>query len=133
MTQMPKEQFYYLAAHAGAVLLVGLGIAYVAGAPDFWKGFIVGALIVAVVVLFRQKLRDEYAERLWNAGTAGAFGVTLITAFSPEFLSDAFRGFADGFGGPGSSAITPTPGVIGTFALIGFFAAFHLALWRNRA
>lgn len=126
-----KAQHYLYSAHAGALLMVALGLAFAFDLPDFGKGFIVGMLIVIVLALFRSKARDEYVERLWNAGTAAAFLVTL----SMTVGADLARGFVDGLlGNAPSGAVggfdAPT---VGTAALAAFFMAFHVAMIREDA
>ena len=129
MTQAHKAQMYLNVAHVGAVLMLALGIAYAAQAPDFFKGFLIGILFVLVGVLFRSKLRDEYVERLWNAGTATAFVVTLCLTV----LADFVRGFAD----PALDVPTGTAGLssfdVGLAALASFYVGFHVAMLRERA
>ncbi|WP_037500085.1 hypothetical protein [Sphingomonas jaspsi] len=128
MSKMPKEQLYYVAAHSGAALLATLGLAYWFGAPDFWQGFIVGMLVVIVLVLFRQKFRDDYARSLWSAGTALAFFATIAVTFWAEaFPTLSHRLEEAGF------SWQPTPTWIGIIALAAFFIGFHVEMWRSRA
>lgn len=120
---------YLNVAHTGAALMVALGLAYALDVPDFFKGFIVGMLVVLVLVLFRSKLRDEYIERLWNAGTATAFTVTLGLTVLVDFV----RGLAD----PILDTPTGMPGIdafnIGLAALAAFYVGFHVAMLKERA
>ena len=129
MTAARRAQLYLYSAHAGAVLLMGLGAAYGLGAPDFLKGFIVGMLLVLVLVLFRSKMRDEYIERLWNAGTATAFVVILCVTL----LADLVRGFAN----PALDVPTGTSGMsalaVGLSGLAAFYIGFHVAMIRERS
>ncbi len=129
MTKALKAQTYLKVAHAGAALMVVLGIAYAIDLPDFVKGLIVGGLCVLVMLLFWSKMRDEYIERLWKVGTATAFIVTLCLTL----LADIIYGFA-------SSALdtpTGTPGIgafnVGVAALASFYIGFHIAMIRERA
>lgn len=129
MTKAHKAQAYLNIAHLGAAMMIALGIVYAVGAPDFLKGFIVGILFVLVGVLFHSKMRDEYVERLWNAGTATAFIVTLGITLLVDFV----RGFAD----PALDIPTGLPGIssfnVGLAALASFYVGFHVAMLRERA
>ncbi len=129
MSNALKAQMYLKIAHAGAALMVALGVAYAIDLPDFVKGLIVGMLFVLVMLLFWSKLRDEYIERLWNAGTATAFIVTLCMTL----LADIIRGFAS----PMLDTPTGTPGIgafnVGLAALAAFYIGFHVAMVKERA
>lgn len=123
-----KAQKYLMLAHFGAAMLAGLVAAFTFNAPDFIKGFFVGCLLVLVTALFRSKMRDEYIERLWNAGTAAAF----FTALAMTVGGDLVVGYAN----PKAEVFTIsafTTAQIGLGVLIAFYLTFHLALWRNRA
>lgn len=129
---MTKSEFgprkYLYAAHAGALVLVAALAASWFGAPDFFKGLPVGILLGIVAILFRSQLRDEYIERLWNAGTAAAFLTALASTVGLELV----RGFADPrvdvFAAPPLLGAT----TVGVLSLAAFFTAFHLAMWRTR-
>lgn len=129
MSSSQKAQKYLLAAHAGAVLLCAALAAAELGAPDFVQGLFVGMLLAIVALLFRSTLRDEYIERLWNAGTAAALLATLVATLGVELI----RGFADQgadiFEAP---PLFPATG-IGVIALAAFFIGFHFKLLRERA
>ena len=129
MSSAQKAQKYLLAAHAGAALLCAALAAAELGAPDFVQGLLTGMLFAIVFLLFRSTFRDEYIERLWNAGTAAALLATLVATLGVEL----FRGFrdqgADVFQAPPLfSAIS-----IGIIALAAFFIGFHFKLLRERA
>jgi hypothetical protein len=129
MSSSQKAQKYLLAAHAGAALLCAALAAAELGAPDFVQGLFVGMLLAIVLLLFRSTLRDEYIERLWNAGTAAALLATLVATLGVELV----RGFADQgadiFEAP---PLFSTTG-IGVIALAAFFIGFHVKLLRERA
>ena len=122
-------QKYLYAAHAGAVVLAAALAASWFGAPDFFKGLPAGILLGIIVILFRSQLRDEYIERLWNAGTAAAFLTALASTLGLELV----RGFAD----PTVDVFEAPPFLdattIGILSLAAFFTVFHLAMWRTRA
>ena len=128
---MTKAEFgpqkYLYAAHAGALALLASVAASWFGAPDFFQGLPVGILLVIVAILFRCQLRDEYIERLWNAGTAAAFLIGLVSTVGLELV----RGFADRsvdvFAAPPLLGAT----TVGVLSLAAFFTAFHVAMWRT--
>lgn len=122
-----KAQAYLYIAHVGAAALVALVLAIWFGAPDFVQGFLVGMLLVLVAALFRSKMRDEYIERLWNAGTAAAFIVTLLMTVG----ADLVLGFADDKADVFTRSAFTSP-QIGLAALAAFYLAFHLAMLRDR-
>lgn len=129
MSNTQKAQKYLLAAHAGAALLCAAIAAAELDTPDFVQGLFVGMLLAIVFILFRSTLRDEYIERLWNAGTAAALLATLIATLGVELV----RGFADEgvdvFQGPPLLSTTS----VGVIALAAFFIGFHFKLLRERA
>lgn len=129
MSSSQKAQKYLLAAHAGAVLLCAALAAAELGAPDFVQGLFVGMLLAIVALLFRSTLRDEYIERLWNAGTAAALLATLVATLGVELIR--------GFGDQGADIFEAPPlfpaTSIGVIALAAFFIGFHFKLLRERA
>ena len=129
MSNAQKAQKYLLAAHAGAALLCAALAAAEFGAPDFVQGLFVGMLLAIIFILFRSTLRDEYIERLWNAGTAAALLATLVATLGVELI----RGFAD----QGADVFEAPPlfstTAIGIIALAAFFIGFHFKLLRERA
>lgn len=123
-----KAQKYLMLAHIGAAMLAGLIASFAFNAPDFIKGFFVGCLLVLVLALFRSKMRDEYIERLWNAGTAAAF----LTALAMTVGADLVIGFSDSKADVLTiSAFTTAQ--IGVGVLTAFYLTFHLAMLRDRA
>lgn len=129
ISTLSKPQQYLLAAHAGALILTGALAAFALDAPDFFKGLPIGMLLAIVIILFMRQLRDEYIERLWNAGTAAAFLMALASTLGVELV----RGFTD----PAVDVFASTPWFdslqIGALALAAFFIGFHVELWRGRA
>ena len=128
MSNSQKAQKYLILAHAGGVLMLLAGAAFVVDVPDFFLGLLTGMLMAIVILLFRSSMRDEYIERLWNAGTALAFLATLVATLGVELA----RGFADQqadvFSGPPLLSIP----LVGVIALAAFFAGFHLQMLRSR-
>jgi glucan phosphoethanolaminetransferase (alkaline phosphatase superfamily) len=93
--------------------------------PDFVKGLPVGIMIVALALLLRRKLRDEYIESLWSAGTSLAFAAAVLLFLFLPFA----EGFIDGFvNAPkredSATALAPT------IIIAAFFAGFQLRRWR---
>ena len=129
MSNAQKAQKYLVAAHSGAFLLLAALLAARFGAPDFLEGLIAGMLLAIVVLLFASKLRDEYIERLWNAGTAAALLATLVATLGVELI----RGFADQQSDVFETAPLFAPATIGLIALAAFFIGFHVKLLRERA
>ena len=129
MTQALPGQKYLYAAHAGALLLAAAVAAPALGAPDFFQGLPVGMLLAILVILFSRKLRDEYIERLWNAGTAAALFATLMASIGVELA----RGFADESRDLFEAAPLFDTVDVGLIALAAFFVGFHYALLRGRA
>ena len=129
MTSISRPQKYLWAAHAGALVLITSIAAHALDMPDFFKGLSLGILLALIVILFRSRLRDEYIERLWNAGTAAAFLAALLCTLGVELV----RGFAD----PATDVFaTPplfVPLEVGGLTLAAFFAAFHVEMLRTRA
>ena len=129
MSNSQKAQKYLLAAHFGAILLIAVAASFWLDVPDFIQGLFVGMLLTIVVVLFRSSLRDEYVERLWNAGTAAAFLATLVASVGLELA----RGFLDQANDVFEAAPFFTTVNIGVIALAAFFIGFHFKLLRTRA
>jgi hypothetical protein len=129
MSNSQKAQKYLLAAHAGAALLCAALAAAEFGAPDFVQGLFVGMLFAIIFILFRSTLRDEYIERLWNAGTAAALLATLVATLGVELV----RGFADQRADIFEAAPLFSTTSIGVIALAAFFIGFHFKLLRERA
>lgn len=128
MSRANKAQTYLYLAHAGALALIAIGFALLFGAPDFFKGLLVGILLGIILMLFRHQMRDEYIERLWNAGTQLALLTTLVTTLGAELV----RGFQN----PDADVFAMQPVFssveVGVMALAAFFIAFHVEMWRQR-
>lgn len=95
--------------------------------PDFVKGLPIGMLLIGLAMLLRRKLRDEYIESLWNAGTSLAFAALVFGfVFAPflEGLFDGFQGVPRSFDAPISLAPA--------FAILAFFIGFHWKRWSAR-
>lgn len=117
---------YMMAAWLGAAAVLFHVAARAFDWPDFWKGFPIGVLLIALTLLLRRKLRDEYTERLWNAGTSLAFVVLVVWFLFAPFAEGFFDGLLHG------PAVLQVPDIAAPLALFAFFAGF-LATWvRDR-
>ncbi|TCD05156.1 hypothetical protein EYB45_06550 [Erythrobacteraceae bacterium CFH 75059] len=114
-------------AWMGAAAIVLFWLARLFNWPDVLKGLPVGMLLVSLFILLRRKLRDEYIQRLWVAGTSFSFAV-LVVAF---LLAPALEGLIDGL--RGAAKTRDWPDIATPLAMFAFFVGF-LATWlRDRA
>ena len=117
---------YIMAAHMGAA---GTGLFFAAqwiALPAFVRAFAIGVMLASLTVLLIRKLRDEYFQRLWNAGTPWAF-VTIVVLF----LAAPFAAKIVG-GAPDTAFRDLLGGWIGPLAIAAFFAGFYRAkLWGD--
>lgn len=120
-----KTDLYLAASWIGAAASVLHIIALALDWPDFVKGLGIGILLVALVTLLLRKLRDEYIERLWAAGTSAAFAVVVILFLAKPFVDGAF-GFLTG-----APYALDVAGMTAPLALLAFFAGFHGARLRD--
>ena len=131
VTNMPADRRVGLVlamVHVGAGATLLLLATLVFDLPDFVDGLPQGVLLVALGVIFRRQLRDEYVQQLWDAGTATAF-VALTAGF---LLAPVVAGLAGRVAGaewlPTSMTVrVQWPAAV---ALLGFHAGFY---WRMLA
>lgn len=126
MTAEKRTTIYLVMAYAGAAAIVLYIAATTLGWPDFVRGFSIGMLLVSLGMLMRRKLRDEYIQSLWAAGTSVAF-VTLVLMF---LFAPFLEGFLDGLTGLDKQMDTPVT-LAPAIAILGFFAGFHLKRLRG--
>ena len=126
-TSARKAQIYMIAAHLGAILTVALIAAYQFDLAPIWKSVIGAGLFVIMMVLFRHKMRDEYVERLWNAGTAGAFLLTLAFTLGTLFLHPVHNAIS----GLRTPYFALSGEVVGLIALAAFFIGFQISRWKS--
>lgn len=132
MSPEKKTRLYLTMANVGAIATVGYIAATTLDWPDFVRGLFIGILLVSVAMLLRRRLRDEYIQALWNAGTAVAF-VVLVIVF---LFAPVIEGFFDGLLGTwfDSQGKMDTPVALApALAILGFFIGFHWARFRGRA
>lgn len=114
---------YLIMAHLGALASLGILVAWLLEWPDFVKGLMIGMLLLPLIIAPLRRMRDEYIDGLWQAGTAWAF-VAIVACFL----------FAPIFGGmwgdiTGVQRGRDIPVEHGAYlAILMFFAGFH-AKW----
>lgn len=126
MTAEKRTTLYLVMAYAGTAAIVLYLAATTLDWPDFVRGFSIGLLLVSLGMLMRRKLRDEYIQSLWTAGTSVAF-VTLVIVF---LFAPWLEGFFDGLTGLDRKMDTPAS-LAPALAILGFFAGFHLKRLRG--
>ncbi|MFM5907286.1 MAG: hypothetical protein ACKOPO_06845 [Novosphingobium sp.] len=124
---MQKRTRTYLAmAHLGGIAVIGLAAAWALDWPDFLKGLMVGMLMIPLIVIPLRRMRDEYVDSLWRAGTAWAF-VAVVASF---LFAPFAEGVVDGFTGASPHQDWPASGT-GYLAILAFFAGFHVKWLRG--
>ena len=124
----PAERRYALfltMVHLGAVATLLLIATLAFDLPSFVDGLPLGMLLVAIGVIMVRKLRDDYVEQLWKAGTASAFVAVnicfLVAPLTYGVLDDLIGG---GVAWREYGIPVQLPAAV---ALIGFYAGFY---WR---
>lgn len=126
MTAQRRTTIYMTMAWLGAAaMLLHIAAEYL-NWPDFMKGLPIGMLLVSLLVLLRRRLRDEYIQRLWVAGTSLSFAVLVLWFLFLPFA----EGFADGLLHGSTRWELPDVGV--PLALFAFFAGFLITWARDR-
>ena len=126
MTPDKRTRMYLTAAVMGLVATLLMIASLVFDWPDFVAGLSIGLLLVSLITLLRRRLRDEYIELLWNAGTSWAFAAVVLLFLISPFA----EGFVDGLSGAmRDPAITAA--FIGPAALLAFFVGFHVKWLRT--
>ena len=126
MTPEKRTRMYLTAAIVGFVATLLMIASLALDWPDFMKGLPIGLLLVSLITLLLRRLRDEYIQLLWNAGTSWAF-VAVVVLF---LISPFVEGVMDGFNGAvRDQAITAD--FIGPTALLAFFVGFHVKWLRT--
>lgn len=127
MTPDKRAQLYMVGAHMGAIATAVLIPARLMDWPDFLQGMCVGVLVVSVILVMRRRLRDEYMESLWQAGTTLAFVVTIIWFLLAPFA----EGLVDGLMQASHEQGFPS-GDAALVAVAAFFVGFHIKWLRSR-
>ena len=121
MTPEKRTKLYLTMAHCGGLAVVGLILARWLEWPDFVEGLFVGLMMIPLLVILVRRLRDEYLDSLWSAGTSWAFMIVVAWFLFAPFL----EGLTDGVAGFPSHQDWPV-GAIGIAAIAAFFSGFHL-------
>ena len=126
--QTPAESraaMYMSAAYLGAAGTALFIVGETARLPDFVRGLAIGVMLGSLVLLLIRKLRDEYFERLWNAGTSWAFATCVVLFLAAPFVARML-------GDSPVAAFKEYPGAwIGPLSILAFFAGFHWARLRG--
>ena len=125
---LPADRRYAMfvtMVHMGALATLLLIATLVFDLPSFVDGLPQGMLLVAIGMIMVRKLRDDYVEDLWKAGTNAAFiAIAVSFVFGPliiDLVSDVagndtvWRDYRIAVQWPAA------------VALIGFYAGFY---WR---
>jgi hypothetical protein len=124
-TATHRAATYVAAAYMGAAGTVLFILGEAMQLPDFVRGLSIGVMLGALALLFLRKLRDEYFDRLWNAGTSWAFATCVALFLAAPFVAEAL-------GGSPLAAFQAYPGGwIGPLSILAFFAGFHWARLRS--
>ncbi len=134
MSKASKATIYLRAAHLGGLFMIALIVGQLAQLPKpaLWAAWM--GIALCTLVLFRRQMRDEYAQRLWNAGTDVAFLVVVVLTVFGDFLRGLWDGFRDGQAGIRQAASTSPlddGSLIGLLALAAFYIGFHVAMVRG--
>lgn len=124
MSAERRATLYMAMAWMGAIAIVLFWLARLLEWPDFLKGLPIGMLLVSLFMLLRRKMRDEYIQRLWVAGTSLAFAVMVLMFLITPFFENAVHGVR------GAAGARDLPDVAAPLALLAFFAGF-LATWAK--
>ena len=127
MTPEKRTRIYLTMAHVGALASLGFLAAHLLHWPDFVKGLMVGMLLLPLVIAPLRRMRDEYIDSLWRAGTAWAFVAVVASFLFGPFLAGAYDGV---IGLPAQQGIPVE--AAGYCAILAFFIGFHVEWMRAR-
>ncbi|NCP17888.1 MAG: hypothetical protein GW855_01860 [Erythrobacter sp.] len=114
--------------HTGALATLLLFATIIFDLPGFVDGLPIGLLLVALGVILNRKLRDDYVEQLWKAGTAAAFIAVIACSL---VLPVAYGMLDDVLGGDTTWREFTIPVQLpAAVALTGFYIGFY---WRMLA
>lgn len=120
-----RAALFMTSVHVGVAATILMLTTLAFDLPDFIDGLPQGILLVSLGMILRRKLRDEYIEDLWRAGTTSAFTAVLV-AFLVVPLAIGLTGEVfQGGGDPRDySVAVQWPAAV---ALAGFYLGFY---WR---
>ena len=121
-----RTKLYLVMAHLGALSSLGFLASVLLDWPDFFKGLMIGMLLLPLLIAPLRQMRDEYIDNLWRSGTAWAFVTMVILFLFAPFL----HGFWDGFNGIGNGRSISAEAA-GYAAILMFFAGFHVEWLRS--
>lgn len=125
MTPEKRTHMYLTSAVMGFAATILMIAGQILDLPDFVKGVAIGLMLVSLLTLLVRRLRDEFIDQLWHAGTSLAFAAVVIVFLASPFV----EGIVDGFNGSvRDQAITAD--FVGPVALLAFFVGFHLKWLR---
>jgi hypothetical protein len=126
MTLADRTRLYLIMAHCGALGALGVMLTFGLSLPDFVKGLSIGVMIAPLAAMLARRLRDEYLEELWRAGTSLAFVAMVLVFLVLPFA----EGVYDGFTGNARAQDIPAEAA-GLAAIIAFYAGFHIRWLRD--
>jgi hypothetical protein len=120
-----RTALFMTMVHVGAAATVLLLATLVFDLPDFIDGLPLGILLISIGVILRRKLRDEYIEGLWSAGTTFAFTAVLLAfLLAPAVAGLAGRAISSDGDSPLVLVAVQWPAAV---ALAAFYVGFY---WR---
>lgn len=133
MTPDTKASIYLASAFVGAFAAIGMAAAQIFDWSGFVHGLCIAALLGSLAMILRRKLRDEYTQGLWQAGTSAAFvAVVVLAIFGPVVVGFA-HGLIDGFNDAPRDTSRVEVGVdfVGIGAILAFYGGFLVAWFRS--
>jgi hypothetical protein len=129
-TAETRSNLFFAMVHAGALAAALLLITLTFDLPDFVDGLPQGMLLVSLAVIMLRRLRDEYVEELWRAGTRTAF-IAIVVACLVLPLAAGLTGRLAGVpSDPRLFTITiQWPLAV---ALLGFYGGFYARMLARR-
>lgn len=122
-----RTKIYLVMAHLGALSSLGFLASVLLDWPDFFKGLMLGMLLLPLLIAPLRRMRDEYIDSLWRAGTAWAFVTMVLLFLFAPFIHGIYEGFR---GLPNGDTISAE--AAGYAAILMFFAGFHVEWVRSR-
>ena len=125
-----RSALFFTMVHAGALAAALLLASLLFDLPDFVDGLPHGMLLISLAVIMIRRLRDEYVEDLWRAGTGTAF-VAIVAGCLVLPLVVGPSGRIAG------NPVDPREFVVAAawplaIALIGFYGGFYARMLAGR-
>ncbi len=126
-----RSALFFTMVHLGAIATLLLVATLVVDLPDFIDGLAQGLLLASVGMILLRRLRDEYIEELWRAGTTAAFVLGFAALLLLPLLVTGVEHFLTGSGDPRDlSAVIQWPLAV---MLTGFYGGFYRRMIADRA